>query len=511
MNKEKSEYLKSKENGTLEESKFFNKDNKVFIEENGTKVSEVGIYHQGDNVTIYKGSNLDSLKLLEDNSLDSIVTDPPYELGFMGKKWDSTGIAYSVELWELAKQKLKPGGFLLAFSSSRTYHRMAVAIEDAGFLIKDQIMWLYGSGFPKALDIAKSIDKKQVQLDWFADWFKKHLDENNIPISKIQDMFLSKTGGRTGIVSNWLNKINQPTLKQFNKLVKELNLPLKSVEELKREVIGVKERTSGIAIPLQEGGIKIKLDITKSNSDEAKKWDGWKTALKPAHEPIVMAQKPKEKGLTYAQNILKWGVGALNIDESRVKGDKTDEKGRFPANVIHDGSDEVKDAFPNSGSAARFFYEAKAQSKDREQGLECHGTSKRKNIHPTVKPTDLMRYLVRMVTPKGGTIADIFMGSGSTGKGVLVENIINDKNYKFIGMEITEEYLPIARDRIIKGSVEYVNELNKKKPKRKPKKIITNSEQLNKMTAEDMDLFIAREIDITLSEDYELDDLDDLL
>ena len=332
--------------------------------------------------------------------VDSVVTDPPYELGFMGKSWDSTGIAFQKETWELAFQLLKPGGHLLAFAGSRTYHRIAVAVEDAGFEIRDQIMWLYGSGFPKSLNIGKKIDEMQ----------------------------------------------------------------------------------------------------------------GWGTALKPAHEPVVMARKPLEG--TVAENVLKHGTGGINIDGCRIgteertydikggenlnklsregKGDsedargcgdygtgakqksigKTTVQGRFPANVMHDGSEEVLEGFPETksgklpshqvsrtikntygktgwkqtddtdrvwgndeGSAARFFYCPKVSKNERNRGLD-------KNNHPTVKPVELMKYLCRLVTPKGGTVLDPFMGSGSTGMAA------KDGGFDFIGIEKEKEYYEIAEQRI---------------------------------------------------------------
>jgi len=275
-----------------------------------------------------------AMKEMPDNSVDSIVTDPPYELGFMGKSWDSTGIANSVEMWSEALRVLKHGGHLIAFSGSRTYHRMAVAIEDAGFEIRDQIMWVYGSGFPKSHNIGKKVDG----------------------------------------------------------------------------------------------------------------WDGWGTALKPAHEPIVLARKPVIK--TIANNVLEFGTGGLNIDASRVSGEpvpinklqnwsgfgqeirpdyeqEINNAGRFPANFMHDGLET---------EWAKFFYCAKANKTDRNEGVA--------NNHPTVKPTELMRYLVRMVTPPNGTVLDPFMGSGSTGKACAYEG------FDFIGIDQSKEYVDIARARI---------------------------------------------------------------
>jgi DNA modification methylase len=372
--------------------------------------------------------------LIGSESVDAIVTDPPYGLGFMGKEWDH-GVP-GVEFWQHAFDVLKPGGHLLAFSGTRTYHRMVSAIEDAGFEIRDQIGWTYGSGFPKSLNVSKAVADK-----------------------------LANGAPSTGL-----------------------------------------EGTQG------EG-----------------EWKGWGTALKPAWEPICMARKPLIG--TVAANVLAHGTGALNIDGCRV-GDgggcagagagagarvygsglngtfaqPVPGLGRWPANIIHDGSDEVVTCFPSkagaaapvtvrngdkfrgtygafagnvdeagstfhgdTGSAARFFYCAKASKSDREEGLQdlptqlrANGSKRtdqdyrvtrgerppsaesgpRRNIHPTVKPTDLMAYLCRLVTPPGGLVLDPFMGSGSTGKAAIREG------FRFIGCELSAEYVAIAEARI---------------------------------------------------------------
>lgn len=408
-------------------------------------------------MTVINVDCLEGFSYFPDNSFDSIVCDPPYELGFMGKSWDSTGIAYNVAMWREALRVLKPGGHLLAFSGSRTYHRMTCAIEDAGFDIRDQIMWVYGSGFPKSLDVSKAIDKA--------------------------------AGAKREVIGN--------TGRDPNRMLK-----FKEQDGCKRS-------------PTNE-------DITAPATDAARQWDGWGTALKPAHEPICMARKPLIG--TVAGNVLAQGVGALNIDGCRVATDdnlnggayaesggravsgslsnsgmnvagKTvgttfeQPAGRWPANFIHDGSDEVIAAFPaapgqqgataerqqgqlynavspgeagieprnDTGSAARFFYCAKASKKDREEGLEGltqrtdsdgalrdggRESEPRANTHPTVKPTDLMRYLCRLVTPPGGKILDHFSGSGSTGKAAKLEGFI------FIGFEMSAEYTEIANRRI---------------------------------------------------------------
>jgi site-specific DNA-methyltransferase (adenine-specific) len=330
------------------------------------------------------GDCLDKLKELDDNSVDSIVTDPPYGLSFMGKKWDYD--VPSQQIWEECLRVLKPGGHILSFAGSRTYHRMAVRIEDAGFEIRDQIMWIYGSGFPKSHNIGHKLEE----------------------------------------------------------------------------------------------------------------WQGWGTALKPAHEPIVMARKPLSEK-TVAENVLEWGTGGINIDGCRVGtdetitnhsrsaesaiskgkyGDSSEQEthqtegqllGRFPANIILDeeagkildeqsgnrpgcktpsdavGSDSIfrpnqsgyqkqGPIYADNGGASRFFYCPKTSKSDRNEGSN--------NIHPTVKPTDLMLYLIRLVTKKSGTVLDPFMGSGSTGKAAI------RGGFDFIGIEREKEYFEISKTRI---------------------------------------------------------------
>jgi DNA modification methylase len=377
-------------------------------------------------IDLRNGDCIEQMRQLPANSVDSIVTDPPYELGFMGKSWDSTGIAYSVKMWDEALRVLKPGGHLLAFSGSRTYHRMACAIEDAGFEIRDQIMWVYGSGFPKSMDVSKAIDKQ--------------------------------AGVEREVVGTRIKKAGDITGGNFKR------------DDLYADTL---------------------LNITEPATDKAKQWAGWGTALKPAHEPIVLARKPLIG--TVATNVIIHGTGALNIDGSRI-GSGTGEtktvnypdirgnnfnnangsveytvtdQGRWPANFIHDGLDE---------DWARFFYCAKASKKDRNEGLddfagkevgtkgnglartcascgastlqgcECpdrtYVNPTRANHHPTVKPTDLMRYLVRLITPPNGTVLDPFMGSGSTGKAAVLER------FSFIGIDQSADYLEIATARI---------------------------------------------------------------
>ncbi len=378
-----------------------------------------------ENLRLINGDSLIILKKFADNSIDSIVTDPPYGLSFMGKKWDYD--VPSVEIWQECLRVLKPGGHLLAFAGTRTQHRMAVNIEDAGFEIRDMIAWVYGSGFPKSLDVSKAIDR---------------------------------------------------------------------AAGAEREVVGIAGRIGSARACMAGDFAGGEYHATAPATPAAQQWSGWGTALKPALEPITVARKPLMG--TVAANVLEHGTGAINVDGCRVAGTvpKTTQgqassagtiygsdqrelrefephaAGRWPANLIHDGSDEVVGLFPgetgksqgrgayasagkvygngkgliasqpgnsgeligygDSGSAARFFYCAKASKADRGDG----------NTHPTVKPTELMRYLCRLVTPPGGVVLDPFMGSGSTGKAALKENL------QFIGIELDEEYFKMAQKRL---------------------------------------------------------------
>ena len=451
---------------------------------------------------LVNGDCLEEVQKLVDKGVqvDSIVTDPPYHLtsiverfgkegsapakdkdgafqrqsvGFMGKEWDGGDIAFRKETWELFMKVLKPGGHLLAFSGSRTYHRMAVAIEDAGFDIRDQIMWLYGSGFPKSLNLGKSVDKK-----------------------------LGNERVKTGQTKTHSNK-------------------------------GMPQAEERTAIGAGAFGQEVEEEITVGTSE----WEGWGTALKPAHEPIVLARKPLSENSIVA-NVLKHRTGGIHIDACRIEyADENDRsgwhktggggkgymdtdtfkirkitpeeiqertsKGRFPANVMHDGSEEVLKVFPSTsksaggggvkttgknvygkyngreydktigygdeGSVARYFYCPKTSKAEKDKGLDSFETKKegmsngaqshgegygkkddiglnkivaKKNNHPTVKPIKLMKYLCRLVTPKGGTVLDPFMGSGSTGIAA------KDEGFEFIGIEKEKEYFEIAERRI---------------------------------------------------------------
>jgi site-specific DNA-methyltransferase (adenine-specific) len=386
------------------------------------------------------------IKLLEieSNSVDSCVTDAPYELGFMGKSWDNTGIAYDVEMWKEVYRVLKPGAFLLSFGGTRTYHRMACAIEDAGFEIRDMIEWVYGSGFPKSLDIGKAVDKLQG-------------NEREV-VGKVKSL-----GGRTG------------------------KNPFQSDDD-------------------NFNGDNDNNILTKGTSE----FEGWGTAMKPAHEPICVARKPLSEK-TVAENVLKWGTGGINIDKSRIEtaenlngGAYCENKqndgewgtmhqfvgkefeqpsGRFPANIITDGSKEVVSMFPYStsgemntvsqgksygiygkynghpvsadkseGSASRFFkvcefteedfaplfYTAKASGEERNSGCRRIG----RNTHATVKPLSLIKYLITLITPKGGTVLDPFAGSGTTPLGA------KELGFNYIAIEKEPEHIEIIKARL---------------------------------------------------------------
>ena len=356
---------------------------------------------------LLKGNCLDLLKTLPDNSVDSIVTDPPYGLEFMGRDWDApwkqsevvevtdkatngifhdkgfkNGIRYSrgtqemvaFQLWftEIAEEcfrVLKPGGHILSFGGSRTYHRMAVAIEDAGFEIRDSIHWTYGSGFPKSMDISKAIDKQGGEnIGWFIDLCLKVAEEKGITKKQLTDLFPSKNGKPTGWLYNKASHTQSISPEQFNVLRDFLDLPYADLAEAEREVVGYKEAGMGsgetFGMRQAEGdnaSANKTVPITAPATPEAQRWQGWGTAMKPSHEPIVVARKPVEG--TVANNVLKYGTGAINIDGTRVGttkevpgtanskgetsgymkgwGDHTDEMsgknpnmGRWPANTI---------------------------------------------------------------------------------------------------------------------------------------------------------------------------------
>jgi len=455
--------------------------------------------------------------------VDAIVTDPPYHLtsiverfgkdssapaqygtdgafkrastGFMGKEWDGGDIAFDPMTWSLCLGLLKPGGHLIAFSASRNYHRMAVAIEDAGFEIRDQIMWIYGSGFPKSLNIGKQIDKRRGNNDTIRVWLKslgsrEELAKAAQVTPRQIDHFIGEntpcpqmlTYERFILICDYFKNYPDWSDTMFPKVGKKIGEKThgRSGGNDYAKVVGSKSNQ------------KIE-DVNELATDEAKQYEGWGTALKPAHEPIVMARKPLSES-SIVGNILKHGTGGINIDGCRIEGNDAkypdtnpdfkdvgakskeaigidklsfgqtenvarkkvvrksrsedgvwtnnnsgmkaegtefadaDPRGRFPANVMHDGLDE---------SWAKYFYCPKTSKSERHN-------SAIKNTHPTVKPVELMKYLCRLITPKGGTVLDPFMGSGSTGMAA------KDEGFDFIGIEKEREYYEIAEARIKK-------------------------------------------------------------
>jgi DNA modification methylase len=419
---------------------------------------------------LHHGDCLEVLRSMPDCSVDSIVTDPPYGLSFMGKKWDYD--VPIVEVWVECLRVLKPGGHLLAFAGTRTQHRMAVRIEDAGFEIRDMIAWVYGSGFPKSLDVSKAIDKmdaaeeQQARRYRFTEWVRS----TGITSKQIDEATGTNMGGHYTTAASQPAIMTREHLEACRHLLGEVpawvegEADIRSVESknfAEREVVGkrvgVDTTKQSIACAVSAQGLeqstKHEFNITAPSTDAAKQWQGWGTALKPALEPITVARKPLVG--TVAENVLQHGTGALNIDGCRVRdgsetgGEKpvyaanhgnavygagmgggawANTDGRWPANFIHDGSEEATDLLKDS---ARFFYCAKASKADRGE-----------NHHPTVKPTDLMRYLCRLVTPPNGIVLDPFNGSGSTGCAAVLEG------FQYIGIEREAEYIAISEKRI---------------------------------------------------------------
>lgn len=368
-----------------------------------------------DKFTLYHGDWLEVAAELPDNSIDTIITDSPYGLKFMGKEWDHE--VPGIPFWQEGLRVAKPGCTLLAFGGTRTFHRLACAIEDAGWELRDTIMWVYSQGFPKSADISKMIDKMA------------GVEREN----KFADSFVRRSGPSGN--------------KRCEKCGKWL--------------------VSGTPC-------KCPRPQDDAVTQEARQWQGWGTGLKPAWEPIIVAQKPIDG--TYAKNALKWGVAGLNIDGGRIGAEERTyngsgaqphklnnpggtgigymdgsgrdltftASGRWPANLIHDGSDEVLALFPQTQSGdsdARFFYCVKASPSDRGDD----------NTHPTVKPLALMEYLCTLTkTPTGGIVLDMFMGSGSTGVACM------RTGRTFVGVEIEQKSFDIAYQRITNASGEEI-------------------------------------------------------
>jgi site-specific DNA-methyltransferase (adenine-specific) len=400
-------------------------------------------YYSDNSVSVLHGDCLDILPTLPDRSVDAVVTDPPYSISFMSRSWDThdtpAGFQQWCELWAAeCLRVLKPGGHMLAFGGTRTWHRLVVAIEDAGFEMRDSIAWLYGSGFPKSLDVSKAIDKAAGAEREVIGQRKQEQGAASITRRAMQ----SAQGYR-------------PDGAEFGQLAGD------------------------------------SFNVTAPATPAAQQWQGWGTALKPAFEPICVARKPIRG--TVAANVQEFGTGALNIDDCRIDTNgetwagnaanahedysgkvygqfgkqyakPSNPAGRWPANVILDADqatalDEMSGGsqsrigkprsadsgegwgmtstgaeYDDQGGASRFFYTAKAGSEER---ITHNGTA-----HPTVKPLSLMRWLVRLVTPPGGTILEPFAGSGTTVEAALLEG------FKIIAIEREADYLPLITQRI---------------------------------------------------------------
>ena len=460
--------------------------------------------------TIHHGDCIETMNAMPPESVDAIVTDPPYGLGFMGRKWDA--LPPSQEWAEACYRVLKPGGHIAAFGGTRTWHRLAVAIEDAGFEMRDSLAWLYGSGFPKSHDVGKSIDKldaadeRRSRALEFTAWMRS----TGITSAQVDAITETNMGG------HFLTPASQPavaTADLFDKLRPHLPEVPERIEELvaqrtvesrnfkARAVTGVREVPRGHAFAgATYGGDSAGREYadTRAATPDAEEWQGWGTALKPAFEPIVLARKPLAEK-TVARNVLAYGTGAINVDACRIGMSDEDREaarvpsrdkhgygnlhegegrngatfepapaGRWPANVVLDqhaaawvdeqsgevkgrvgmkaktadqfgvGRERTAQAFDagteDSGGASRFFYTAKAPKRERPNvdGVQ----------HPTVKPLAIMRWLIRLVTPPGGTVLDPFAGSGTTIEAALIEG------FDPVGIEMEADYLPLIQHRI---------------------------------------------------------------
>jgi hypothetical protein len=515
-------------------------------------------YYQ-DKAIIYLGDCREILPSLA--GFSAVVTDPPYELGFMGKSWDSQGVSFQKETWEIIRKSCLSGSPLLSFGGSRTQHRIACAIEDAGWEIRDTLMWVYGSGFPKSLDISKAIDRtRNDDIRHVCRWLRAEMERANLTANHIAEHF----NFHPRMVEHWAahDTDSQPTVATWEQWV-ELKMLLGFSGEMdtevwrlngrkgkpgdnwdKREVIG--HSTNKIHLEnLGQAGYKEQFDLTSPATPEAQLWSGYGTALKPAYEPIILAMNPLDG--TFANNALKHKVAGLNIDGCRIdyQSEKDKEvahynalgmerlakdygeklgsfdggwkkhhpempKGRFPANFLHDGSQMVMELFPNSkgmasqvdtkdtpsryfgadkhvgfrygrgdnGSAARFFYCAKASKAERDRGCEeleakqmdesrkegnpggdnprNRGVHKVHNNHPTVKPLALMEYLCKLVKmPEYNLILDPFCGSGTTLLACIKLGI------PCIGIDSDEQACEIAARRCSQGVMDF-SEVSKK-------------------------------------------------
>lgn len=446
---------------------------------------------QRSDVRLHLGDCLDELRTFDDASFDAVVTDPPYEIGVVDMAWDSTGVAYNVALWRETLRVLKPGGHLLAFGSPRTYHRMACAIEDAGFEIRDSIHWIYSNGFPKGIDVSKAIDRRRYDREAVLNLTRFIRDARDRSGKKNADI---NAALGVSMACHWTGQSQPavPNREQWEKLKALLSFG----DEMDAEVERLCERKGKLGEAWERRVITGQHDEPppanqwharqtrmrdagparerrdEPATEESRRWKGWGTTLKPAHEPIVVARKPLNGSV--ADNVLQFRTGALNLDGCRIPNMRPDDAstGRLPTNVIlgEDAADDLDQqhgsrksgtraagvaranrggysgattAMPSTvcygdeGGPSRFFYVPKASPAERRAGL-ADGAPR----HPTIKPVTLMRYLVRLVTPPGGIVLDPFTGSGTTGIAAVLEGA------QFVGIEREAEYLAVAQARI---------------------------------------------------------------
>jgi site-specific DNA-methyltransferase (adenine-specific) len=412
---------------------------------------------QGESYTVHIGNNLDILPTLPDNSVDSIVTDPPYELGFMGKKWDSSGIAYSVELWRECLRVLKPGGHLLSFGGTRTWHRVAVGIEDAGFEVRDSIAWMYGSGFPKSLDVSKAINKAA------------GVEYESKPASGVGFMNAADDGYNTTL--NQLSQVGESTAEaqQWEGWGTALKPAFEPIVVARKPLIGtVAENvlTHGTgALNIDGSRIGTTVETWPSSRNYSAKAMS-RPGSTQSEDAETQSTGPAPAGRWPANVILDEYSAEVLDEQSGITTGKVGMTGKTgTSNSVYGNypqSENRTEGMTDKGGASRFYYVAKASKRDRNEGLEelpevmaskfaqdawtlenmQFSKLPTKNFHPTVKPTQLMRYLVKLVTPPGGTVLDPFTGSGSTGKAAILEG------FRFIGCELTEDYIPIIEGRL---------------------------------------------------------------
>lgn len=440
------------------------------------------VVYERFGVAVHHGNCLDVLPTLPDASVDAVVCDPPYELAFMGRAWDSSGIAFNPAVWRECLRVLKPGGHLLAFGGSRTWHRLAVAIEDAGFELRDSIAWLYGSGFPKSLDVSKAIDKARddrADIVRVTSWLANQAATRGITRTHV-DAHMGTSDMAGWWLTNLAHRCQCPTWQQWRQLRELIGFGDEMDAEVwrlngrkgtpgeawdQREVVGQRHRVrreSSVQIAGLSSGA---FDLTAAASEASRRWEGWGTTLKPAFEPIVVARKPLVG--TVASTVLAYGTGALNIDACRtaagqdyrdkcasvvgldsnrngdaygewtgVRQDSAHQAGRWPTNVVLD--DATANVLDEQSGTSRFFpvfhWEAKAPTSERPK---VNGVA-----HPTVKPLSLMRWLVRLVTPPGGVVLDPFFGTGTTGQAARAEG------FQCIGIEREDAHLDLIRARL---------------------------------------------------------------